>query len=108
MSNKNKVILDDFRGRIKERSIMLKLNLPELFEDQEFVGYLNDADNRIATWHRKGDAPDEYSDIFITYDAGEGSNTDMPERWWDYICSLCEEADIGGAYALLHITNLER
>ena len=80
-----------------------------MFEDSAFVEYLNDPANNIATWHLKGDAPDEYSDCFVTYDggAGDGSHSNMPEKWWSLIMDLCEAEGLKGSYCIVHITNLE-
>lgn len=91
----------------------IKINMPEMFADPEFVTYLNHPDTNIATWHygngrgrNKDQEPHEYSDLFLTYDNGSGSEADsMPAVWWDKICAICKETGLD--YALVHITNLE-
>jgi hypothetical protein len=94
----------------------LKINCPELFADPEFVAWLNvGASSRgatgspewkpgpVATWHRGG-TPHEYSDTFVTYDGGEGSDSDMPEHCWERLCEVARE--VGVTYAVLWLTNL--
>ena len=84
----------------------LCINLPDMFEDGEFRDYLNDLDHSLATWHLKGDPnPHEYSDCFMMFDNGEGSNSDMPEKWWSLICEICKSE--GFTTGILHLTNLE-
>ena len=79
--------------------------MPEMFADKEFAAYLNHPDTNIATWHYMG-MVNEYSDLFLTYDNGDGSEAvGMPKVWWERICAICKEA--GLKYALVHITNLE-
>ena len=85
------------------RAEAVTLNLPELFEDEKFRAYLNDPATKIATWHDRGTEPGEYSDIFVTYDNGEGSNSDMPG--WTLVCDLMREN--GYDAALVHLTNLD-
>lgn len=84
----------------------LRLNVPELYQNSAFVAYLNDTRNTLATWHSRPDVPGEFSDCFVTYDHGGGSNSDMPR--WDHLCELVEQAfGTTQVYALLHLTNLE-
>jgi len=81
----------------------VEINLPELFEREDFRAYLNDPKNTIATWHRSGEAPDECSDVFVTYDNGDGSNSDMPG--WGIVCDMMREN--GHTAALVRLTNME-
>jgi hypothetical protein len=84
----------------------LRINMPDMFADPEFRDYLNDPDTTIATWHTQGDPnPHEYSDCFVQFDNGEGSNADMPKKWWDLICEICKAEGI--VAGILHITNLD-
>jgi hypothetical protein len=70
-----------------EKIPALDINCPELFKDPEFADWLNrgyGGNDRtkspcIATWHRGG-APHEFSDVFTTYDHGDGS--DSPSMTW--------------------------
>lgn len=81
----------------------LHINMPDMFADPAFVKYLNDPANNIATWHRKGEDPHEYSDCFVWFDNGEGSHADMPEKWWNLICEIAEAQ--GFTDGIIHITN---
>ena len=87
------------------RGAYLRINMPDMFADDEFLAYLNDPANNLATWHRKGDSPHEFSDCFVQYDDGDGSHSNMPEKWWALICEICEAE--GFTAGLLHLTNLE-
>lgn len=76
---------------IKTRSLVL--HWPEVFEDQDFVSWLNNASPK-ATWHRTG-TPGEFSDVFVLVDSslnGEGSDSDMPEHVWNAIVDQCRNA----------------
>lgn len=84
--------------------IAMTIQMPDLYQDPEFVRYLNNPQKNIATWHVKGEAPHHYSDIFVTYDGGEGSHSDMPG--WDKICEIVTAEGLGDTYVLLHITNV--
>lgn len=88
----------------------LKINCPELFADPEFAawvlsGSLSQSGNKLATWH-SGPDMHEFSDVFVTYDHGDGSDADyIPEHCW---AKLCETAKAAGVeYAVLWLTNLE-
>ncbi len=55
------------------------LNRPDWFSDPAFCAWLNGPTSK-ATWH-DGGVPGEYSDVFVTLDAGlggDGSDADMP------------------------------
>jgi hypothetical protein len=98
-----------------ERGHLLKINCPELFADPAFAAWLNagsaagGADNRVATWHVPDEPPGEYSDLFmmiyVTDDAGEGSDADMPEACWDAIVSYCRA--VGFRHGVVWLTNLQ-
>lgn len=80
-----------------------KVNMPELFVRDDFRAYLNDSNNRMATWHMNGDEPNEYSDVFVNYDHGEGSHSDMPG--WELVVAAMDAA--GFEHGIVQITNLE-
>ena len=63
----------------------LRINAPEWYQREDFRAWLNGAGR--ATWHTRGELPSEYSDVFITFDHGEGSDYDvlMPEDIWQEI-----------------------
>jgi len=87
----------------------LKLNVPQWYERKDFQKWLNDfvdphEGRRHATWHQFGE-PGEYSDIFVTYDHGEGSDfEEMPGDCWEDITRVCKEQ--GLEYAVVWLTNL--
>lgn len=64
---------------------LVRINAPEFYRDPDFVAWLNDPDRQQATWHRKGEPPGPYSDLFFTVDPPDGSDSDMPEPIWQRI-----------------------
>ena len=88
-----------------ERGVILNIYCPELFQEPEFIAWLQERsnDNEVATWHIPGQEPNEYSDVFCTYDDGEGSNSDMPG--WDAIVTVCRWHDV--THATLRLINME-
>ena len=89
-----------------DRCPCMKVNLPEFFKREDFLNWLNNENDRIMTWHRRGTDPDEYSDVVVTYDSGEGSNSDMPKECWKELCKLWRMR-MQGDYGLIWVTNLE-
>lgn len=82
----------------------VRIDAHEFYQDPEFVAWLNGArKGAIATWHRGGN-PGDFSDIFMTWDSGEGSNSDMPEKIWKEISTQVEQRGI--EYCVVWITNL--
>lgn len=72
----------------------ISINVPEFFRDPEFLAWLNNPDNRVFTWHKKGEEPGDYSDVVVTLEgdlSGEGSDSDMPEYCWDLILEACQK-----------------
>ena len=70
----------------------LVMNVPEFFADPAFLRWLR-SDQPKFTWYRGG-AVDEWSDVVILVDpglTGEGSDSDMPERFWTSIIDACRE-----------------
>lgn len=85
----------------------LTISLPEMYMDDAVMQYINDPETNVATWHRKGEKPGDYSDIFITYGGdGEGSHSTLPDPWWDRICEIVKAEGLEKEYVLLHIVNL--
>lgn len=86
----------------------LELSCPELFEEKAFSSWLNRMSGRgLATWHVQGE-PGEFSDVFVTYDQGEGSDSPfnpdgMPLSVWKVICKECEKH--GLQYAVVRLIN---
>jgi len=64
---------------------VVEISAPEFYRDPEFLKWLNNPDRHQATWHVKGKKVNEFSDLFFTYDGGEGSDSDMPSRIWEMI-----------------------
>lgn len=97
-----------------ERVECLKVNCPELFEDKDFADWLeNRTGDGLATWHQCGTEPGEYSDVFVTFDHGEGSDggsdghpndPGMPLRCWERLVEIANQH--GMEYGILWLTNL--
>ena len=84
-----------------ERYPCLRLDVPELYKDKEFMAWLNSDKNNIATWHQGG-KPNDFSDVFIWYDSEwEGSDSDMPEHCWEALVKLFEDNNFQGGIAWL-------
>jgi hypothetical protein len=72
---------------------LVRINAPEFYRDPQFVAWLNDLQRQQATWHRKGEQPGEFSDLFFTVDPPDGSDSDMPEHLWRQILAAVGQAD---------------
>ena len=89
----------------------LKINVPQWYEREDFKKWLNKYIQptelrRHATWHTGGE-PNEMSDLFVTYDQGEGSDfEEMPEDCWEEIHRMCRELNV--KCAVIWLTNLAR
>ena len=71
---------------------VLRLNAPDWYERKDFLYWLNDLSKPTATWHISGEEPGEYSDVFVTFDHGEGSDADsIPEGIWEEIKKVAAE-----------------
>jgi len=89
-----------------ERLEAIKINVPDWFARDDFQAWLNDKSKGIATWHYKG-RPTESSDVFMTFDHGEGSDIndpDLPADIRDAIVQFCVDANMG--YGVIWLTNL--
>jgi hypothetical protein len=64
---------------------VVEISAPEFYRDPDFLKWLNNPDRHQATWHVKGKRVNEFSDLFFTYDGGEGSDSDMPSPIWEKI-----------------------
>lgn len=89
----------------------LKLNVPQWYAQKDFLAWLNEyadpkpGQPRHATWHLKG-APNEYSDVFVIYDNGEGSDFEFMPAWaWDEIDRVCRQ--MGVRHGVVWLTNLD-
>lgn len=93
-----------------ENRPLRRITLPEAYRDPEFVKWLDDMATKdeqgsLATWYAGGEISQEHADIFMTMETirvapnawadlvrdpesflGDGSNSDMPPRWFRAIC----------------------
>lgn len=97
---------------IARLSPVLSINAPEWFAEDAFLSWLNDREKPLVTWHKRGQIPNEWSDIIVFVDPslnGEGSeNGEMPDRYWDQIISACRESfrPSSDFHVVVRITNL--
>jgi hypothetical protein len=85
----------------------VQFNRPDWYQNPDWVRYINAPG--IATWHDPSKHnPTEYSDVFFTYDHGEGSDwggngpDSIPDSIWKEICETLGP----DAYCLVWVTNL--
>ncbi len=95
MENKIRILSDVYQ--------CFEINAPSWFSRDDFQKWLNEP--FTATWHKKGEPPNEMSDVFLTFDHKEGSDAeDLPEDIWENICELvgprCD-------FCVIRITNLQ-
>jgi hypothetical protein len=79
-----------------------KVNCPDWYQDAQFLAWLNQPNT--ATWHTKGQWPNEYSDAFYYYsDPGDfrTDNSDLPRRMMEQL-----RKELGPIEVLVWITNL--
>jgi hypothetical protein len=74
----------------------LRINCPEWYERLDFLRWLKDgADEGLARWWQPGRHTNDYADVFMTYDHGEGSDKlGLPDDIWEEVCRLCDEAGL--------------
>jgi hypothetical protein len=111
---------------VAETGQILRINAPDWFQLPRFRAYLDRATHpeqrqRLATFHRHGDAPNEFSDIFIPFGTcpvgvdnaghevwvGEGSNifgAEGLEDIWDAILVAARARQI--TQGIVWISNL--
>ncbi len=54
-------------AEITRGHLLVRLNASSFFQDEGFLRWLNSDTDGPATWHKRGDAAEEYSDVFIHY-----------------------------------------
>ena len=82
---------------VTARTVGLVLDAPQAFAREDFMAWLNDPQNRVATWHRKGEQAGDYSDVVVHVDSNyEGDSSDMPGDIWKAICDEAYRAHCGG------------
>jgi len=83
--------------RVADKTLGIVVNASEWFERADFLAWLNDPDRRTATWHRPGEEPHDYSDVFVLIDSGhEGDSSDMPGDIWRACCDAAYAAHCNG------------
>jgi len=95
---------------ITRRYACLQINAPKWYRRADFLEYLQTALRQprpglgAATWHR-GDRPNEFSDLFLWFSDGDGSDFGlMPDDIWREICEICGAEDFNDG--IVWITNL--
>ena len=84
---------------------VLRLNAPFWYRRKDFLDWLNSG-KAIATWHKKGEVPGEFSDVFFTFDHEEGSDRDdLPEDIWQEVCAIAKEQ--GFTDGVVWVSNLQ-
>lgn len=103
---------------------LVRINAPSFFQDEGFLRWLNSDKDGPATWHKRGDDAEEYSDVFIHYGGADwkdgafnAEGSDYPNREDrpgvpDHIYALIAEAvaEVTGNIeneALVWISNLD-
>lgn len=92
---------------------LIRINAPEIFQDPAFIAWLNRKDElAVATWHKAGEEPNEFSDVFMVVDGpNDGSEYGMlPDHIWDKIYKICKEhvpLRYGEAHCFVWLTNCE-
>jgi hypothetical protein len=83
----------------------VKFNQPEWYLREDWMKFVKSSG--VATWHnRLLTNPDEYSDVFFTYDSGEGSHwggtgeDSIPKDIWELL-----KQELGEGFYLVWITN---
>lgn len=83
-----------------DRGNYLRIHAPEWFEREDLKKYMDFQSKPAhifpaASWGYAphGWEPGEFSDIFITFDHGDGSNSDLPDDIWQVICSVADLHD---------------
>lgn len=87
----------------------LRLYAPEWYRRPEFLAVLERPAGTwpTATWHKPGTPPDEYSDVFLTFDNQEGSDVFEDPGCQDIWQAICDAAaQIGMTYGVVWISNL--
>jgi hypothetical protein len=90
----------------------LQINAPEWYQREDFLQYLQQELRQPcpsmggATWHR-GPRASEFSDLFLWFDDGEGSDSDLvPADIWQELCRICKKARFDAG--VVWITNLHK
>lgn len=93
---------------VTDQTVGLVMNAPEIFRREEFRFWLNDPARSTATWHKKGDEPGGYSDVFLLVDRNyEGDSSDMPGDAWRSICDGDMNMPGLTAHVVVRLTNLD-
>ncbi len=63
---------------------LVRINAPSFFQDEGFLRWLNSDKDGPATWHRRGDEVEEYSDVFIHYGGADWKDGTFNAEGSDY------------------------
>jgi hypothetical protein len=103
--------------KVTGKTLGVVVNAPEWYRRADFLAWLNSTEFRTATWHRPGEAPHDFSDVFVLVDSEyEGDSSEMPEDIWKALCDAAYEAHCYGrpnlhpfttSHIVVRITNLD-
>jgi hypothetical protein len=91
----------------------IQINAPEWFKDEGWQQWLNT--DGCATWHKKGESPQEYSDVFFHYSSPQDCSAwpslvghpGIPDHIFKELVALLEERGFAHKEVLIWVTNLE-
>lgn len=98
---------------ITGESCGLVLNVPDWFQEPEFLSWLNNPPSPVMTWHERDTPAGECSDTVVFVDPGlqgEGTDSDMPEKYWEAIVDACRSRFRPGQsqdHLVVRLTNLD-
>lgn len=81
---------------------LVRINAPEWYKNKQWMKWLNSGE--CATWHKEGQPPNEYSDVFFMHLTGSGE-ADYPDKIRKQLDKALE--DRGIMEALIWVSNLE-
>jgi hypothetical protein len=97
---------------ISQEIPLLRINAPEFYTNPDFLVWLNAPST--ATWHKKGEPPNEYSDAFFTVNGDDGSDAPcailalypaIPDGIWKQITEAAAARDLDEC--LVWVSNLQ-
>ena len=84
----------------------VQINVPEWFARKDFMAWLNNPESGVATWHTLGKPACEGSDVFMTFDHGDGSEFEADGFPAD-IVQMIKENFVEEGHLLLWLTNFQ-
>lgn len=78
---------------------LIRVDAEPWYARDDFMAWLNDENQTgPATWHQKGGPASDYSDVFVTFCQGDGSDAPVsvmspaiPEDIWEQLCAIAEK-----------------